>query len=146
LLLLQHRTYQLAVQAAAAYLNCNWVQFMRCCEQQPPMLMRVVMECAVQRMRLHTVHGVVAAYRMLPRSVLVRWLGLQIEQQQQQQQQAAETKIAGSGALEDETRRQLVGVMLQAGERGCKGARLAAEQCMISDVALPDTLQFRGSS
>jgi hypothetical protein len=143
LLLLQHPTYQLAVQAAAAYLNCNWVQFMRCYEQQPPMLMRVVMECAVQRMRLHTVHSVVAAYRMLPSSVLVRWLGLQIEQQQQQ---AAETKTAGSGALEDETRKQLVGVMLQAGERGCKGARFAAEQCMISDVALPDTLQFRGSS
>jgi hypothetical protein len=148
LLLLQHPTYQLAVQAAAAYLNCNWVQFMRCYEQQPPMLMRVVMECALQRMRLHTVHSVVAAYRMMPSSVLLRWLGLQQDriEQQQQQQQAAQTTAAASSQLGDLTRKQLVGVLLQAGDKGCKGARLAAEQCMMSDVALPDALQFRGSS
>jgi hypothetical protein len=132
------------VQAAAAHLNCHWVRFMRCYQQQPPLLVAVVMECALQRMRLHTMHSVVAAYRMLPSSVLVRWLGLQTDHQQQQQQAVRACTAAGS-ELEDLKRTQLVGVLLKAGEKGCKGALLAAEQCMMSDAALPDTLHFRGS-
>ncbi|KAF6258396.1 hypothetical protein COO60DRAFT_1127332 [Scenedesmus sp. NREL 46B-D3] len=117
LLLLQHPTYQLAVQAASAILNCKWVHFMRCYKQQPPMMMQVVMESALQRMRLHTVHSVVAAYRMLPSCVLVRWLGLETGQQQQ----AAQTAAGNSRQLEDVTRSQLVGLLVQAGERSCQG-------------------------
>jgi hypothetical protein len=142
MLLLQHPTYQLAVQAAAAYSNCHWVQFMRCYEQQPPLLMRVVMECALQRLRVHAVHSAVTAYRMLPSSVLLRWLGLQSEQQDAAQKAAADS--LSSREIENVLRKQLVGVLLKAGEGGCKGARLAAEQCMMSDEALPETLQFRG--
>jgi hypothetical protein len=143
LLLLQHPTYQLAVQAAAALLNCNWVQFIRCYQQQQPLLVQVVMECALRRMRLHAVHSVVTSYRMLPSSVLVRWLGLQTDRQQRQQQQGRDAAAAGSTEFDNEMRNQLIGVLIQAGEGGCKGARLAAEQCMMSDAMLPDTLQFR---
>jgi hypothetical protein len=139
-LLLHTPEYQQALRAAAAVLSTNWHQFTHIYHTEcPPSLVKAVMGCHLERLRRSVVVAAVATYRTLPSDVLLRWLALTAEHDAQQQQ-------------------QLIGILQQAADGGCRGASVALHQCLGSVYAagdngskmlsggpdLPAILQFRG--
>eukprot|EP00879_Flechtneria_rotunda_P014115 GHRR01014745.1.p1 GENE.GHRR01014745.1~~GHRR01014745.1.p1 ORF type:complete len:337 (+),score=148.37 GHRR01014745.1:2031-3041(+) len=138
--MLQHPIYQLAVRAAIAVLNCNWLRFMRCyCEGKPHPLLRVVLHCHLQRQQVHVVQFVAAAYRIFPCSLMLKWLHLQPKQQASGNQQTDQQWQL----------QQLKDILQKASAGGCQGARVALEQWQNSvwdsnAAVLQMQLLFRG--
>jgi SAC3/GANP family len=140
LLLLGADDYQLAVRACSAVLADDWLTFIACIRTRPPHLLHCVLEQGLLRVRVRAVHVMATSYRMLPTDTLRRWLALD--------NPAALQGHLGGRADDKEAvhthHSDLKRVLEAAANEGCRGARVAVEQCHAAGAAgVPVTLTFR---